>query len=118
MNRTRYVCVDVYTVQAGDTLYTIAQNYEIPVSLLMRANRIINPYNLRIGLKLCIPGEMSMPPQCRGVTHTVKAGDTLYMIAKMHKVSLSAIIEANPNLDPYNLQIGTLLCIPGGVAAV
>ena len=51
-----YICTDVYTVRAGDTLYSIAQRYQVEVDLLMRANRVRNPYNLRIGTKLCIPG--------------------------------------------------------------
>ena len=92
-----YICTDVYTVRAGDTLYSIAQRYQVEVDLLMRANRVRNPYNLRIGTKLCIPGpaentpvpqplpevepEESEEPQggvpagCKTV-HTVKMGDT------------------------------------------
>ena len=128
-----YICTDVYTVRAGDTLYSIAQRYQVEVDLLMRANRVRNPYNLRIGTKLCIPGpventpvpqplpevepEESKEPQsgvpagCKTV-HTVKMGDTLYMIAKMHHISLDALMRANPDIDPYNLRIGTNLCIP------
>ena len=49
------VCIDVYTVEAGDTLYSIARKYDIPVELLMKVNRIRNPYNLRIGMKICVP---------------------------------------------------------------
>lgn len=111
------VCVDVYTVRAGDTLYTIAQNYDVSVSILMRANKICNPYNLRIGRKLCIPGDPSRlnpapEPECTGIIYTVAAGDTLYMIAKKHRVSLNAIIQANPSLDPYDMRIGMQICIP------
>lgn len=51
-----YICTDVYTVRAGDTLLFLAQRYQVEVDLLMRANRVRNPYNLRIGTKLCIPG--------------------------------------------------------------
>ena len=29
------VCIDVYTISEGDTLYSIAEKYELPVSLLM-----------------------------------------------------------------------------------
>lgn len=143
MARKVYVCIDVYTVRPGDTLYTIARQYGIPVDLLMKANRIRNPYNLRIGSRLCIPGERPQQtpganpdtgtapdtnptpdtdtnpnpgeanrPSCRTI-HTVKAGDTLYMIAKMHRVTLEALMNANPDIDPYNMQIGTELCIPG-----
>lgn len=138
----RLVCIDVYTVEAGDTLYSIAGRYDIPVHLLMKVNRIRNPYNLRIGRKLCIPGmpdQGSSPcnppgnrpaspcpgpvplptpdlpgesPVCRGTLHTVTAGDTLYMIAKKYRVNLGAIMDANPDVDPYNLRIGMKICVP------
>jgi LysM repeat protein len=44
--------------------------------------------------------------------HTVVAGDTLYLIAKKHSIRLDALMRANPTMDPYNLMIGTELCIP------
>ena len=40
-------------------------------------------------------------------------GDTLYMIAKRNGISLEALIDANKNLDFYNLEVGMTLCIPG-----
>lgn len=111
------VCIDVYTVAAGDTLYTIAEKYDLPVSLLMKVNCIDNPYNLQIGTKLCIPGDPSQlqtppVPAPSMQIHTVAAGDTLYLIAKMHGVKLDDIMAANPNIDPYNLMIGSELNIP------
>lgn len=148
MNNKCLVCIDVYTVSAGDTLYSIANSYNISTGLLMRANMIENPYDLRIGLKLCIPGyeeelpaspgerpiilptptvpiipdapaddnpddnEHCSPVNCSGTLYTIESGDTLYMIAKKFKVSLNTIIDANPNIDPYNLRIGTQICIP------
>ncbi len=117
MNNT-LVCIDVYTVSAGDTLYTIAEKYDLPVSLLMKVNRITNPYNLQIGTKLCIPGDESqlhIPQECprpSSVIHVVEAGDTLYLIAKKHGARLDDIMRANPSIDPYNLMIGTELVIP------
>ncbi len=115
MKRKCY-CVDVYTIKAGDTLYSIAKQYNVSVCDLMMANKIRNPYNLRIGAKLCIPGELdnmeTIEPVCKGILYTVERGDTLYMIAKMHRVSLNAIMEANPDIDPYNLKVGMKICIP------
>lgn len=139
----QYICTDVYTVRAGDTLYAVSQQYGVDVNLLMRANRIRNPYNLRIGTKLCIPGLQEevpappplpdvppdvpqdgaespdtpapapgqRPPQCR-IIHVIEEGDTLYMIAKQHNVTLEALMEANKSIDPYNMQIGAEICIP------
>lgn len=122
----KYVCTDIYTVQAGDTLYAVSQRYNVDVGLLMRVNRISNPYNLRIGTRLCVPGlaeplpdvepdapqdgaDMPMEP---AATHVVKEGDTLYMIAKQHKITLEALMRANPDIDPYNLQIGMEIRVP------
>ena len=113
---TSLVCIDVYTVGEGDTLYSIAEKYDLPVSLLMKVNCVDNPYNLQIGTRLCIPGtedQLPKPPQQCMMKHTVVAGDTLYLIAKKHGIRLDALMRANPTMDPYNLMIGSELCIPG-----
>lgn len=44
-------------------------------------------------------------------THTVKAGDSLYLIAKKHHMTLEEIIGMNPEVDPYNLSIGSEIVI-------
>ena len=110
------VSLDIYTINEGDTLYSIAEKYELPVSLLMKVNGIDNPYNLQIGTRLCIPGtEDQLPDREEELprrTHTVIAGDTLYLIAKKHGVRLDSLMRANPDIDPYNMLIGTELCIP------
>ena len=126
------VCIDVYTVAEGDTLYSIGEKYDLPVSLLMRANSIADPYNLMIGTRLCIPGDPSQlpsrpepprppappvppppppaPPKPR--VHVVEAGDTLYLIAKKYHIKLDDLMEQNPDIDPYNMLIGTKLKLP------
>lgn len=109
---SRYVCVAVYCVEPGDTLYSISGRFDVPVELLMKANKIRNPYNLRIGTELCIPGPAEDNKKKCAAVHIVKPGDTLYMIAKMHKVTLDAIMKANPDVNVYNLTVGTELCIP------
>ena len=112
---TSLVCIDVYTVSDGDTLYSIAEKYDLPVSLLMRVNCIDNTYNLQIGTRLCIPGteeQLPKPPSSCKMKHTVAPGDTLYLIAKKHSIRLDALMRANPDMDPYNLIIGNELCIP------
>lgn len=118
MRRKSY-CIAIYTVQEGDTLYSIGKAYNVPVCDLMMANQISNPYNLEIGMTVCIPGNKEDIPAnepedaaCKGTLHTVVKGDTLYMIAKNYKVSLNAIMDSNPDLDPYNLRIGMKICIP------
>ena len=50
--------------------------------------------------------------RCNGVVHTIKKGDTLYLISKYYKVPIGEIMNANRNINIYNLQIGDEICIP------
>lgn len=45
--------------------------------------------------------------------YTVKAGDTLWLIANHFHTSIQAIASVNPMLDRDNLYIGQMICIPG-----
>lgn len=55
---------------------------------------------------------MGKTMNCRNTgTHTVKAGDSFYTIAQMHGMTMEEIMQMNPGLDPYNLQIGSLVVI-------
>ena len=46
-------------------------------------------------------------------THAVKSGETPFSIAKHYGVKLSALLAANPELDPKRLKIGQSIRIPG-----
>lgn len=49
---------------------------------------------------------------CNGQMHTIKEGDTLYKISRMHDVPLGELLEANRNINIYNLQVGDKICVP------
>ena len=51
-------------------------------------------------------------------SHTVKAGDTFYRIARNHDTTVEALQRANPGIDPARLRIGQKLKVPGKEAAV
>lgn len=42
-------------IQAGDTLYNLAQAYGVTVASILRANPSVQPNYLRVGQRLCIP---------------------------------------------------------------
>lgn len=48
---------------------------------------------------------------CRLITHTIKEGDTLYLLARKYQTTVPAITLMNPGINPYNLQVGTKLKI-------
>lgn len=94
----------VYTVQKGDTLYSIAKKYNTTVDKIMRMNNL-STNMLSVGQKLVIPESVGLN------TYIVKSGDTLYSIARMHNTTVSAIKIAN-NLTSDILSIGQELIIP------
>lgn len=50
--------------------------------------------------------------KCNGIVHTIKKGDTLYLLSRYYNVPIGEIMNANRNLNIYNLQIGQEICIP------
>jgi LysM repeat protein len=46
-----------HSVQRGETLTLIAEQYNVPVQVLMEANGLINPNYIQIGQTLIIPGD-------------------------------------------------------------
>lgn len=46
------------------------------------------------------------------VPYTIKAGDNLYRLSITFNTTIAAIISANPGVNPNNLLIGQIICIP------
>ncbi|WP_214851474.1 LysM peptidoglycan-binding domain-containing protein [Exiguobacterium sp. s193] len=102
-----------YTVKSGDTLYKIANLYNVSVTALAKANNITNLNLISVGQVLTIPGTSTTPPPTSTTSYTVKSGDTLYSIARKYDVSVSALASAN-NITNLNLiSVGQVLKIPG-----
>lgn len=103
-----------YTIRPGDTLFTLSQRFNVPVQAIIAANPGIDPNNLQIGQVICIPQATPAPlPPCpNGFYYTIRPGDTLFSIGQRFNVSVQAIIAANPGIDPNNLQVGQIICIP------
>lgn len=49
---------------------------------------------------------------CKGKKYQIKKGDTLYSISRKEEIPLEWILQANPYVNVYNLQIGDWICIP------
>lgn len=96
-----------HTVQGGDTLYGIADEYLVPVDAIAYVNNISVNDLLR-------PGDSLTIPPVEGLTHTVKEGESVATIADRYKVAPQAVVDANVLKPPFNLYAGTVLVIPGG----
>ncbi|MFX4260741.1 LysM peptidoglycan-binding domain-containing protein [Pelotomaculum propionicicum] len=98
-----------YTIMAGDSLYLISEKLNVPFTLLYAANKGVDPANLQIGQVLCIP-----PNPCTGNTYplVIEKGFTLSQIGIWYGLTVEEIIAANPGVEPENLQVGQVLCLP------
>lgn len=94
-----------YTIQPGDTLYKLALRFGTSVGELMALNNI-DSYLIYPGQLFRIP----LSPDKR-LIHTVKAGDSLYVISLRYNVSIESIKKAN-NLSSDLIYIGQDLIIP------
>ena len=101
-----------YTVKQGDTLYQLAITYNTTVQAIMNLNPGLDPNNLRIGQVICIP--RTSPSECDGLYYVVRPGDTFHSIAMKYNVTVAELMAANPGVDPNNLMVGQLICIPKG----
>ncbi len=57
-----------------------------------------------------VPAATELP--ATGRRYKVKSGDTLWALAERFGVSLTALREANPDVEPTKMQVGTILVIP------
>ncbi len=98
---------NTYTVQKGDSLYSIARKYDITVNTLKRLNNLTTD-TIVIGQILKVPSNEDTP---NNNTYIVQKGDTLYSIAKKYGISVDELKRYN-DLFSNELLIGQILNIP------
>ncbi|MEG1597848.1 MAG: LysM peptidoglycan-binding domain-containing protein, partial [Bacilli bacterium] len=102
---------NVYVVQKGDSLYSIAIKYNVALNELKAANNLTSNI-LQVGQSLKIPKTTPTPPTNKEYfVYTVKSGDNLYNIASKNNVRVDDIIRLN-QLANTNLYINQQLLIP------
>lgn len=107
-----------HTVQSGESLWTISEQYGVSVDEIKQNNNLDN--------NMVFPGQVieiggsgqssssnASSQTSGGSSHTVKSGESLNIIANNYGVSVDALMSAN-NLNGYLIQPGQSLKIPNG----
>ena len=108
-----------YTVEVGDTLFSVAARFGLLPETLLWSNR----YNIGDDPHMIFPGQKLVIMPIDGTLHVWSAGEGMNGVAEFYQVTPETIINypgnnlnssalgdlANPNIEP-----GTMLIIPGG----
>ncbi|MCL2610338.1 MAG: LysM peptidoglycan-binding domain-containing protein [Defluviitaleaceae bacterium] len=93
-----------HVVQAGQTLFSIAQMHNTTVAELQRLNNMGTSTVIQVGQVLRVPGGAR--------THTVQSGQTLFSIAQMFNTTVAAIQQVNGMGSSTVIHVGQVLIIP------
>ena len=107
----------VHTVEAGQTLYSLAKAYDVSTAAIVHYNPLVAG-GLQAGQILKIPavGAPQQKMSQRKISrifdeHEVKQGETVYSISRMYAVPVTTLLEDNASLDPTHLAIGQKVLI-------
>jgi membrane-bound lytic murein transglycosylase D len=113
-----------HVVRRGQTPWKIARRYDVSVEELLAANGLTRDHNLSVGQTLKVP--TSATPKARGRAkkrapkrearggrrYKVKAGDSLWTIARRHDVKVKDLRRRNGLAKSDGLRPGQVLLIP------
>jgi LysM repeat protein len=125
-----------YTIQAGDSPASIAEQFGVSVEALMEANDIVDPTALQVGQVLTIPGDVPIGPFPTPVSgqptpspstgratpaggessYAVQSGDNASDIADRFGITIEELAAANnvTVAELRELEVGQVLIIPVG----
>jgi membrane-bound lytic murein transglycosylase D len=120
---------DQVLVENGDTLSELAARHHVPVSVLRTTNNLDSDM-IRVGQKLRLPRDEQMLVDplyvaaatelqklqsgliaSERITHKVRSGESLSVIARRYKVSVRELQNWNNISDPRKLRAGATLTL-------
>ena len=102
--------IAIYTVERGNTLWSIARQFGTTISTLKELNDLTTNL-IKVGQELLVPiiPPLTIPPGT--TTYIVKRGDTLYSISQKYETDVETLKTLN-ELTTDTINIGQILLIP------
>ncbi len=117
-----------HKIKNGETLYIIAHNHHTTIAEVQKANGLKKGERLKIGRVLKVPTNTYFPNKKESIKvahktekkkitqrfakHSVKNGETLYIIAHNHHTTIAEVQKANGLKKGERLKIGRVLKVP------
>lgn len=98
--------VTTVTVEAGDTMESIANKYGITTTQIRWSNNLKN--------ETVTAGQTLLVPTSPGIAYTVKSGDTFESVATKYKSSVEEIRVLNDLETAESLPVGQVILLPNG----
>ncbi|MCG8515562.1 MAG: peptidoglycan DD-metalloendopeptidase family protein [Halanaerobiales bacterium] len=95
-----------HRVKQGESLWEIAQQYELDIDTIIGANDITNINQIQ-------PGEVLKILPVKGIIYKIGPGESLWTISRQFAIRLDRLITANAIRNPNLVQPGMLLVLPG-----
>lgn len=99
---------DAYIVQAGDSLFSIAEEFDTTIADLRQINGIAEGETLFAGQNILLPTGASSFVEA----YEVQPGDTLFGISKRFNTSIAIIQGLNDIGDSNHIEAGQTLIVP------
>ena len=104
--QAKTVKITNYVVKDGDTLWSIANAFDLDINSLFGCNKLSDSNVLKVGATIRVPNQ-------DGIMLTVKSGQTMDKLAKEYGVFVEAILSANEMSSGDTLVAGREIFLPG-----
>ena len=101
-------------IRSGQTLSALAQRYNTDVATLRQANGL-KSNRIHVGDNLRVPlSQEAVVKQHseHAITHTVRSGDSLWLIAKLYQVTIAQLVKENEIGRRATLRVGQKITVP------
>ncbi|WP_286007879.1 LysM peptidoglycan-binding domain-containing protein [Barnesiella viscericola] len=107
-----------HTINAGETLFSISQKYDIDIETILKLNPGISPNNLKRGSVIRLTPNtkemnVTIAPQQLYTEYKVRKKETLYSISKKFGTTVEEIKKCNPNIK--KIKQDDIIYIPAGI---